>query len=146
MLDEPTSGLDPLMQQRFVSLIREEKAAGKTILMSSHSFEEIERTCDRAGIIREGNLVAVEDINVLRASQKRSYIVTFKNHEDVKEFKRSDFKILSSNGNVLEIEVQDNLNHFLGILARFDITGLDTVKLSLENVFMQYYGKGEKND
>ncbi len=146
LLDEPTSGLDPLMQQRFVSLIKEEKAAGKTILMSSHSFEEIERTCDRAGIIREGNLVAVEDISVLRASQKRSYVVTFRHSNDTDEFMKSEFKILSSNGNVVEVEVQDNLNLFLMTISRFDITGLDTVKLSLENVFMQYYGKEEKND
>jgi len=62
ILDEPTSGLDPLMQSKFVELILKEKAKGKTILMSSHSFEEIERTCDRALIIKEGQMVALEDI------------------------------------------------------------------------------------
>jgi ABC-type multidrug transport system ATPase subunit len=59
ILDEPTSGLDPLMQKTFAELIHEEKAKGKTILISSHSFEEIERTCDRVGIIRSGELVVV---------------------------------------------------------------------------------------
>lgn len=59
ILDEPTSGLDPLMQSRFVELIAEEKKRGKTILLSSHMFEEVERTCDRIGIIREGKLAAV---------------------------------------------------------------------------------------
>lgn len=54
ILDEPTSGLDPLMQSRFVRLVAEEKEHGKTILISSHMFEEVERTCDRIGIIRGG--------------------------------------------------------------------------------------------
>ncbi|PKO05054.1 MAG: ABC transporter ATP-binding protein [Chloroflexi bacterium HGW-Chloroflexi-3] len=146
ILDEPTSGLDPLMQQRFVSLIKEEKTAGKTVLMSSHSFEEIEHTCDRAGIIREGNLVTVEDISVLQASQRKSYTVTFKNSSSVQEFLKFGFKIMSSNSNIVEVEIQDNLKEFLEVLTRLDVIGLDTVKLSLENVFMQYYGKEDKND
>ena len=58
VLDEPTSGLDPLMQHTFVELIDEEKAAGKTILMSSHMFDEVERTCDRVAIIKQGRLVS----------------------------------------------------------------------------------------
>ena len=56
ILDEPTSGLDPLMQQVFIDLILEEKQRGKTILMSSHIFTEIERTCDRVAIIKDGRL------------------------------------------------------------------------------------------
>ena len=57
LLDEPTSGLDPLMQNRFIQLLDAEKARGKTILLSSHIFEEVECTCDRVGIIRAGRLV-----------------------------------------------------------------------------------------
>lgn len=143
LLDEPTSGLDPLMQHRFVSLIKEEKAAGKTILMSSHSFEEIERTCDRAGIIREGKLVTVEDISVLRASQRKSYIVTFSSAMEVQNFMGLGFQILSSNSTSVEVAIQDNLNELLEELSKFDVIGLDTIHLSLENVFMQYYGKDE---
>ena len=60
ILDEPTSGLDPLMQNEFIKLIEEEKEKGRTILMSSHSFEEVEKTCDRAAIIKQGKIVAVE--------------------------------------------------------------------------------------
>ena len=58
ILDEPTSGLDPLMQSRFVHLVAEEQEHGKTVLMSSHIFEEVERTCDRIGIIRKGRMIA----------------------------------------------------------------------------------------
>ena len=71
ILDEPTSGLDPLMQKTFTDLILEEKSKGKTILMSSHSFEEIERTCDRVAIIRQGQLVALENIHDLRKKEEK---------------------------------------------------------------------------
>jgi len=67
ILDEPTSGLDPLMQSIFLDLIKEEKQRGKTILLSSHIFEEVEKICDRAGIIKDGYLIALEDIHSLKA-------------------------------------------------------------------------------
>lgn len=72
ILDEPTSGLDPLMQNRFVELILEEKARGKTILMSSHMFEEVERTCSRVAIIKNGKLVALNDVETLKAAQTKN--------------------------------------------------------------------------
>ena len=78
ILDEPTGGLDPLMQNRFVELILSEKKRGKTILMSSHMFEEIERTCDRAAIIRKGQLVAVEEMEKLKEGRKKIIEVTFR--------------------------------------------------------------------
>ncbi len=73
ILDEPNSGLDPLMQNIFIELVLEEKERGKTVLMSSHSFEETYRTCDRAGIIREGRLVDVANVHSLKTSQRRHY-------------------------------------------------------------------------
>ncbi|MEB3103418.1 hypothetical protein [Ferviditalea candida] len=76
-LDETTNGFDPLIQKRFVELIFEEKRREKTIFMSSHMFDEIELTCDRAGIIiHDGKLVAIEDIAALKQAQQRKYIVT----------------------------------------------------------------------
>lgn len=81
ILDEPTSGLDPLMQSRFVRLVAEEKEHGKTILMSSHMFEEVERTCDRIGIIRGGALIAVDSTEALRERHIRSYTVSLERPE-----------------------------------------------------------------
>jgi ABC-2 type transport system ATP-binding protein len=146
ILDEPSSGLDPLMQKRFVSLIQAEKANGKTVLMSSHSFDEIERTCDRIGIIRYGRLVAVEDIKTLQAAQRKTYTVTFEDHSLAADFARKGFEIVSVNDNVLEVAIQANLTEFLAALPEYQITGLDTVQLGLEEVFMQYYGKDRSND
>ena len=76
-LDEPTSGLDPLMQSRFIELVLEEKRRGATILLSSHLFEEVERTCDRVAFIRAGKLAAVEHMDDVRKSRKRVFAVTF---------------------------------------------------------------------
>src|SRR5207344_3117558 len=66
LLDEPTSGLDPLMQQTFYEIIRESKAEGRTIFLSSHILSEVERTCDRVAIIRDGRLVKVDRVDALR--------------------------------------------------------------------------------
>lgn len=119
ILDEPTSGLDPLMQSRFVQLIAEEKKRGKTILLSSHMFEEVERTCDRIGIIRTGKLVAVDSVEALRKRHMRSYTVTLDNAEVAKAFAED----------------------FGGTRDRQKVTVV--CKQSLENIFMHYYG-GEK--
>ena len=66
ILDEPTSGLDPLVQQTFYGLVREAKADGRTIFLSSHIIDEVDRTCDRVAIIREGRLVQVDRIEAIR--------------------------------------------------------------------------------
>ncbi|MCL2846460.1 MAG: ATP-binding cassette domain-containing protein [Firmicutes bacterium] len=78
ILDEPTSGLDPLMQARFCELIRREKEKGKTILMSSHIFEEIEKTCDRVAIIKQGKLVAQVDLEEMNKKKDAKYMVPAK--------------------------------------------------------------------
>lgn len=121
ILDEPTSGLDPLMQSRFIVLIGEEKKKGKTILLSSHMFEEVERTCDRVGIIRAGKLVAVDSVEALRERHLRSYQVTLDTEETARAF-AADF-----GGNCTGRTVTVS------------------AKQSLEDIFMHYYG-GERND
>lgn len=121
VLDEPTSGLDPLMQSRFVELLGEEKQKGKTILLSSHMFEEVERTCDRVGIIRAGKLVAVDSIESLRKRHVRSYQVTLDTEEAAKSF------AIDFGGQC------------------FGRTVTVSAKQSLEEIFMHYYG-GEQND
>ncbi|MCG8482064.1 MAG: AAA family ATPase, partial [Clostridia bacterium] len=83
ILDEPTNGLDPLMQKRFVKLIIEEKQRCKTILMSSHIFDEVDRTYERAAIIREGKIVTVSDLASLKSSLRKSYLVTVADTSDI---------------------------------------------------------------
>lgn len=121
ILDEPTSGLDPLMQNRFVNLVSEEKKRGKTILMSSHMFEEVERTCDRIGIIRKGRMVAVDSAATLHERHTRSYTVALESETAAQAFAKD----------------------FGGICNGAEVTV--TTKQSLEEIFMNYYG-GKEND
>lgn len=121
LLDEPTSGLDPLMQNRFVNFVAKEKEQGKTILMSSHIFEEVERTCDRIGIIRKGRMIAVDSAAALRERHTRSYTVTLENEAAAEAF-AADFG---------------------GTRSGIKVTV--TTKQSLEEIFMDYYG-GDDND
>ena len=77
ILDEPTSGLDPIMQNKFVELIKSEKSKGKTIFMSSHIFEEVENTCDRVLMVKDGHLIADKGIQSIRDTNKKHYTITF---------------------------------------------------------------------
>ncbi|WP_440603877.1 ABC transporter ATP-binding protein [Bacillus sp. GB_SG_008] len=139
ILDEPTSGLDPLMQQLFVDLILEEKQRGKTIFMSSHIFTEIERTCDRVGIIKDGKLLTVENIHDLRAKQRQVLDVTVSSQEQLQELQKTALQIASVQGNTASIIVQGNYNELLQTLAQHDVIGFQMRTMDLENVFMHYY-------
>ena len=141
ILDEPTSGLDPLMQNVFVEMILKEKKRGKTILMSSHNFEEIYRTCDRAGIIRDGHLVAVENVHNLKHSQRKAFLVTLKDIDDLKKMSRANLEIGRIDNNTVEVFVSGNYDQFIAALADCEVLGLDVAVQTLEQVFMKYYGR-----
>lgn len=145
ILDEPTSGLDPLMQQLFVDLILEEKQKGKTIFMSSHIFTEIERTCDRVGIIKEGRLLTVENIHDLRAKQRQVIDVTVSSHEELQSLKKTALQIQNVQGNTASIIVQGNYNELLQTLAQHNVIGFQVRTMDLENIFMHYYDAEGEN-
>ena len=119
LLDEPTSGLDPLMQNSFIELIAEEKKRGKTILMSSHIFEEVEKTCDRIGIIRQGRLAVVDTVKELRERHVRSYTVTLETEDAAAAFAKD----------------------FDGTCEGAKVTV--KAKQNIEEIFMYYYGGGK---
>lgn len=142
ILDEPTSGLDPLMQNRFVELILKEKQRGTTILMSSHMFEEVEKTCDQCVIIKEGKIIAIEDMQKLRNNRTRIYCITFKNAQDASSF-GSNFKNgVAIKDCYVEINIPTSeLDRFLQILSQFTILDLDIKTIGLEELFLQFYGE-----
>lgn len=140
ILDEPTSGLDPLMQKLFADLILEEKAKGKTILMSSHSFEEIERTCDRVGIIRSGELVATENMHDLKEKRRKTYVVTFDSTATAKSYiENNHFDYMTLEGSIVRLSVLGNVASFIQSLSNYRVLDLDTESSSLEDIFMHYY-------
>lgn len=142
ILDEPTSGLDPLMQSVFVDLILEEKNKGKTILMSSHNFEEVSRTCNKVGIIREGNLVAVEDIHSLLSVQKKNYFITFVTKEDAYAFSKLIPDSRMAGELVVETWITGDINNLIKIMGQFNVRDIQVNSKNLEEVFMHYYGGG----
>lgn len=146
VLDEPTSGLDPLMQNVFIDLVLEEKKRGKTFLMSSHNFEEVDRTCDRAAILKEGRLAAIEEIAKLKAEQRSSYIVLFNDPSDISKLASMGLEIAASRHSQAEIMVGKDYNAFLRALAQCDIRGLYPGTKSLEDAFLKYYGKEGGSD
>ena len=143
ILDEPSSGLDPLMQNRFIELVLEEKQRGKTIFMSSHIFEEIERTCDRTAMIKDGRLISIEELQTLKASKHKTYQITFATQELVEQFMDEGFECKQVESNVIKVVPRNNLNYLLATLSRYDIIDLDITKPTLEELFLHFYGGNE---
>ncbi len=143
ILDEPTSGLDPLMQNRFIDLILEEKSKGKTIFMSSHIFEEIERTCDEAAIIKDGRIVAIENMETLKAKKRKSYVVTLESKVEVDRFIKEGLDIVDINNTKVTVMVKGNILPFLKLISGYAVKDLDIKTQTLEEIFLHFYG-GEK--
>ena len=123
ILDEPTSGLDPLMQNRFTQLIQEERERGKTIFMSSHIFEEVEKTCHRICMIKDGKIAALDDPQTLSALHSRSYTVTLPDEAAALAFAR-DFQGTVEPQNPRQVRL--------------------TARKTLEEIFLHYYGEEQK--
>ena len=143
ILDEPSSGLDPLMQNRFIELVLEEKQRGKTIFMSSHIFEEIERTCDRTAMIKDGRLISIEELQTLKASKHKTYQIMFATEELAEQFMNEGFECEQVESNVIKVVPRNNLNYLLATLSRYDISDLDITKPTLEELFLHFYGGDE---
>jgi ABC-2 type transport system ATP-binding protein len=146
ILDEPTSGLDPLMQNRFTELINSEKANGKTILMSSHMFEEIEKTCDSVLIIKEGRIVKQSSVQALKATQRKAFILkTDEADKLIQMFKATKFEIGNITNDSIEVFVTgDDTDKFIKIISNYKILNLDLKQQTLDDIFMQFYSKEEK--
>ena len=146
LLDEPTSGLDPLMQNRFVELIEKEKKRGKTILLSSHIFEEVEKTCDRIGMIRKGKLVKEFTVDELRHSQLKTYKIEFAVSSDMEKMKEVyPDAVFKEDRRQMIVSINDGqINALIRQLAKCDVHFLKEEKHTLEEYFMQFYG-GSQN-
>lgn len=141
LLDEPTSGLDPLMQKLFIELVLEEKARGTTFFMSSHSFPEIERTCDRAAIIKDGVLVAVKNVHELQSMQRKLFDIVFESREDALAFRSSGLPAESVDDFRVRVAIQGNYNDLIRETAKYKIRSLDVFTQNLEDIFMNFYDR-----
>ena len=145
ILDEPTSGLDPVMQETFVEFIHEEKARGKTILLSSHIFSEIDSTCDRIAIIKDGKLVSQFVANDLKHASRKFYTLDFGSAESKNAFLAKkdvipSLQLIKETENEIFVSVEDrDLNARIGLSSATGVTSFGNRKESLEDYFMKFY-------
>jgi ABC-2 type transport system ATP-binding protein len=144
VLDEPTGGLDPLVQEEFLEIVDEVKAEGRTVFLSSHVLSEVERVCDRVGIIRDGELVDVEPTDQLTNKAFRHVSLTFDRPVDPKPFAAlPGVQGLSAEGTRLSFTLYDNLDEMIKLTARSRLVSMEYERPSLEEVFLTFYGEGE---
>ncbi|TDC26789.1 ABC transporter ATP-binding protein [Micromonospora sp. 15K316] len=140
ILDEPTSGLDPLVQQTFLDLVREAKAAGQTVFMSSHIMAEVEAVADRVGIIREGRLVALDTVARLRDHALHRFEITFTGPIDQAALTTlPGISDLTIDGPTARFALATDPNELIQILARHQVTSLRASEPDLEELFFTYY-------
>ena len=147
ILDEPTLGLDPLMQQEFYSILGEFKDRGHTVFLSSHILSEIERACDRVGIVRQGRLVDVRAIEELRQNKIRHMDVVFHDHVPPEEFERLP-QVLSVQelNSHTRITIRGEIDALVKQIASHTVEDLTFAQPSLEDFFMSFYGQGGAED
>lgn len=141
ILDEPTSGLDPVMQEVFINYIINEKKRGKTILLSSHIFSEVDATCDKIAIIKDGKIVDNFVTSDLKHNKIKVYRVEFNNKQDAEKLKENKkFEIIESKGNEIVAKVnEDYTNEFLREISKIQLKDFTEDKISLQDYFMKFY-------
>jgi ABC-2 type transport system ATP-binding protein len=142
ILDEPTSGLDPLNQQEFYKMVAEVRAGGRTVFLSSHILPEVEHTCDRVAIIREGRLVKIDYVSSLKDIHQRDVEISFAGPASVDWFKHVAGVVSVAQGadeRTLQLSVQGDLTEIIQIANQHSATNIDTHEPSLEEVFLRFY-------
>ncbi|MBS5522329.1 MAG: ABC transporter ATP-binding protein [Clostridiales bacterium] len=153
ILDEPTSGLDPLMQNRFTTLLLEEKKRGTTVFISSHIFEEIEKTCDRTAFIKDGKIAAIESMDEIRKKRSKVFEIQFAFARQAEAYVSSvragggKARLLSAGGVYpwAESTVSGDMDPFIKSLGQYQIRDLRVKEQTLEERFLHLYG-GSSND
>jgi ABC-2 type transport system ATP-binding protein len=142
ILDEPTSGLDPLNQQEFDRMVKEASDDGRTVFLSSHVLSEVEKTCSRVGIIRDGTLVRIGDVAEVKAIKRYEITITFANPVPADVFKTLDGVIeveAMNQGRALRLAMQGPADAVIKAAARYPVVSLTSYEPSLEDIFLRYY-------
>ncbi len=142
ILDEPTNGLDPINQQEFHRMVIEARDAGQTVFLSSHIMSEVEQTCNRVGIIREGRLVRVGGLTELKDIKRYEITITFANAVPAATFKTLDGVAeveTVADGHTLRVTVQGAADAVIKAAAQYPVITLTSHEPSLEDIFLRYY-------
>ncbi len=147
ILDEPTNGLDPLNQQEFDRMVKEVRDDGRTVFLSSHILTEVEQTCNRVAIIREGQLVRVGLVEELKGIKRQEITITFADAAPFEAFKGLDgveqVETLAG-GHTLRLAVSGAADAVIKAAAQHSVLILTSHEPSLEDIFLRYYeGDGQ---
>ena len=147
ILDEPTSGLDPLVQVEFEQLLRETASEGRTVLLSSHSLDEVQRVADRVAIIRDGRLVVTDEVEHLRASAPRLLSLTFGRPVDPLPFRALEGVTgIEVDGTTIGLHLQGPVAPVLRTALEHDLIDLVARHADLDELFLSYYRDGVGDD
>ena len=142
ILDEPTSGLDPLNQLEFDNLVKEARQEGRTVFLSSHVLSEVEKTCTRVGIIREGTLVRIGDIADLKDIKRYEITIHFARPVPAETFASldgvADVEKLGD-GSAVRLAMQGSADAVIKAAAQYPVVSLTSYEPSLEDIFLRYY-------
>jgi ABC-type multidrug transport system ATPase subunit len=142
ILDEPTSGLDPLNQQEFDHMVLEARNEGRTVFLSSHVLSEVEKTCTRVGIIRDGSLVRIGDVAEVKAIKRYEITITFASAVAAESFKTLDSVLeveALNHGHGVRLTMQGPADAVIKAAARYPVVSLASYEPSLEDIFLRYY-------
>ncbi len=145
ILDEPSTGLDPLMQQELQAMIREVRADGRTVFLSSHSLAEVERVADRVGILRNGRLVVVERVDALKRKAIRRIDLEFGAPVEAADFEAiQGVHSAETRGHTVVVSFEGSVNELLRRALEHDVVNINTREADLEQIFLAYYhGNGD---
>ena len=145
VLDEPTSGLDPLMQRTFLDLLTEARDAGRTIFLSSHNLPEVEHSCDRVAIIREGRIVETTSVSDLVASHWRSVSLVLGAPAPPGIFDLPNVRVVAMTARDVHLMIQGDVNPLLHRIAQLDVIDISIETLEVEDLFLKFYGPAEED-
>jgi ABC-2 type transport system ATP-binding protein len=143
ILDEPTAGLDPLMQKKFFDLIREQNKQGATVLMSSHILPEVQKLCSRVAIIKEGRVIKIEDIAVMRNTAYKKIRLEFAGPEPENLASLPGISSFSRDGAEVSFLFMGNINDVISRISNHPLANISIEEPDLEEIFMHYYGKDD---
>lgn len=150
ILDEPTSGLDPVMQETFIDFIISEKKRGKTILLSSHIFHEVNASCDLISIIRNGRIVTTIDPQEFRERDERTYRLTFSDATGLAAITDAGLNIITKSdaARMATLSVSEHdMRRMMNIISNYAVMDFEELPFSLEDYFMHFYeNRSEKED
>jgi ABC-2 type transport system ATP-binding protein len=138
LLDEPTSGLDPILQREVHAILQEKAAEGVTVFFSSHVMSEVEQVCHRVGILRSGRLIAVDEIEDLKAKGIRHVTVRFGGTPPAR-LDVPGTRVLRRNSATVEFEVAGEVDALLKALAQHHVVDLETAQPTLDEILLSYY-------